>query len=85
MPAAQKISDAVTRRALLSGGDRRGVRIGAAFFDLAPESARELDSLDTAMLWAGVGFLAYPVAWIIMPEEPHLLSAPLAGQHVTNP
>jgi zinc transporter ZupT len=36
-----------------------GVRIGAAFFNLAPESARELDSLDTAMLWAGVGFLAF--------------------------
>jgi zinc transporter ZupT len=36
-----------------------GVRIGAAFFDLAPESARELASLDAAMLWAGVGFLAF--------------------------
>jgi ZIP family zinc transporter len=36
-----------------------GVRIGAAFFDLAPESARELDSLDSAMLWAGLGFLAF--------------------------
>ncbi|HZP96491.1 MAG TPA: ZIP family metal transporter [Candidatus Limnocylindria bacterium] len=36
-----------------------GVRIGAAFFDLAPESARELESLDSAMLWAGVGFLAF--------------------------
>jgi zinc transporter ZupT len=36
-----------------------GVRIGAAFFDLAPESARELASLDTAMLWAGIGFLAF--------------------------
>jgi zinc transporter ZupT len=36
-----------------------GVRIGAAFFDLAPESARELESLDTAMLWAGIGFLAF--------------------------
>jgi len=36
-----------------------GVRIGAAFFDLAPESARELDSLDSAMLWAGIGFLAF--------------------------
>ncbi len=36
-----------------------GVRIGAAFFDLAPEAARELDSLDAAMLWAGVGFLAF--------------------------
>ena len=36
-----------------------GVRIGAAFFDLAPESARVLGSLDNAMLWAGVGFLAF--------------------------
>jgi ZIP family zinc transporter len=36
-----------------------GVRIGAAFFDLAPESAHELGSLDAAMLWAGVGFLAF--------------------------
>ena len=36
-----------------------GVRIGAAFFDVAPESARELGSLDAAMLWAGVGFLAF--------------------------
>jgi zinc transporter ZupT len=36
-----------------------GVRIGAAFFDLAPESARELGTLDEAMLWAGVGFLAF--------------------------
>ena len=36
-----------------------GVRIGAAFFDLAPESARLLGSLDEAMLWAGIGFLAF--------------------------
>ena len=36
-----------------------GVRIGAAFFDLAPESARSLGSLDSAMIWAGVGFLAF--------------------------
>lgn len=36
-----------------------GVRIGAAFFDLAPESAKELGSLDGAMLWAGIGFLAF--------------------------
>ena len=36
-----------------------GVRIGAAFFDLAPESARALGSIDDAMLWAGLGFLAF--------------------------
>ncbi|MBI3522612.1 MAG: ZIP family metal transporter [Chloroflexi bacterium] len=36
-----------------------GVRIGAAFFDLAPESAKELDSVQTSMLFAGIGFLAF--------------------------
>lgn len=36
-----------------------GVRIGAAFFDLAPESATELGSIDGAMLFAGIGFLAF--------------------------
>ena len=35
-------------------------------------------------LMTGVGLLAYPVAWIVMPEEPLRLAAP-AGQHVTNP
>jgi ZIP family zinc transporter len=36
-----------------------GVRIGAAFFDLAPESAREIGTIDGAMLFAGIGFLAF--------------------------
>ena len=36
-----------------------GVRIGAAFFDLAPESAREMGAIDSAMLFAGIGFLAF--------------------------
>ena len=36
-----------------------GVRIGAAFFDLAPESATALGSMDAAMLFAGIGFLAF--------------------------
>lgn len=38
-----------------------GVRIGAAFFALAPESAREMGSLDQAMLFAVSGFLAFYV------------------------
>jgi len=38
-----------------------GVRIGAAFFDLAPESARAMGSLDQAMFFAGIGFLAFYV------------------------
>ncbi|HUQ16666.1 MAG TPA: hypothetical protein VM070_02655, partial [Candidatus Saccharimonadales bacterium] len=38
-----------------------GVRIGAAFFDLAPESAQALDSLEQAMVFGGIGFLAFYV------------------------
>jgi ZIP family zinc transporter len=37
-----------------------GIRIGAAFFDLIPESVEHLgDSLDLAMLFTAIGFLAF--------------------------
>lgn len=36
-----------------------GIRIGAAFFDLIPEAADHLGSLDAAMLWTALGFLAF--------------------------
>jgi zinc transporter, ZIP family len=36
-----------------------GIRIGAAFVDLVPESVRYLGSLDSAMLWTAFGFLAF--------------------------
>ena len=36
-----------------------GVRIGAAFFDLAPESASELGSVEQAMTFAALGFVAF--------------------------
>lgn len=36
-----------------------GIRIGAAFFDLMPESVEQLGSLDSAMLFTAVGFLAF--------------------------
>jgi zinc transporter ZupT len=37
-----------------------GIRIGAAYFDLIPESVEHLgDSLDSAMLFTAVGFLAF--------------------------
>ncbi len=32
-------------------------------------------------LMTGVGLLSYPIAWIVMPEEPLQAAAP-AGQHV---
>jgi ZIP family zinc transporter len=36
-----------------------GIRIGAAFFDLIPESIEYLGSLQLAMLWTAAGFLAF--------------------------
>jgi ZIP family zinc transporter len=36
-----------------------GIRIGAAFFDLIPESVEHLGSLEAAMVWTAVGFLAF--------------------------
>ena len=50
----------------------------------------ELDVTLVRLVWlavgvmTGVGLLAYPIAWIIMPEEPERLSVPM-GQQVTNP
>lgn len=32
-----------------------------------------------------IGLLSYPIAWIVMPEEPLMLSATGVGQQVTNP
>jgi phage shock protein PspC (stress-responsive transcriptional regulator) len=36
-------------------------------------------------LMTGIGLLAYPSAWIVMPEEPVLQTAPAGAQRVTNP
>jgi len=38
-----------------------GVRIGAAFFDLIPESIDQLGSLQAAMVWTALGFLSFYV------------------------
>jgi phage shock protein C len=32
-----------------------------------------------------IGLLSYPIAWIIMPEEPLMISAPVNAQRATNP
>jgi phage shock protein C len=51
----------------------------------------DLDVTLVRLLWlfvaimTGVGFLAYPIAWIVMPEEPLRLAAPAADPQVINP
>ncbi len=36
-----------------------GIRIGAAYFDLVPEAVEHLGSMDAAMIFTAVGFLAF--------------------------
>ena len=60
-----------------------GVCAGVAeYFDLDVTLVRLMWLI--VALMTGVGLLAYPVAWIVMPEEPLRISAPVA-QQVTNP
>lgn len=81
-----RVGGVVARKRLVRPrADRKiaGVCAGfAEYFGLDPVLLR-LVWLIVAIM-TGVGFVAYLVAWIVMPEEPLRLSAP-AGQHVTNP
>ena len=54
----------------------------AEYFDLDVSLVR-LVWLITAVM-TGIGLLTYPIAWIVMPEEPQMLPAP-SSQHATNP
>jgi phage shock protein C len=60
-----------------------GVCAGIAeYFDLDVTLVRLV--LLVVAIMTGVGFLAYLIAWIVMPEEPLRLPAP-AGEQATNP
>lgn len=37
------------------------------------------------LFMSGFGLIPYIIAWIVMPEEPLLISAPVNAQQVTNP
>ena len=61
-----------------------GVCLGfSEYFDLDVTLVRVV-WLITAFM-TGFGFVAYLVAWIVMPEEPRLLPAPVNAQPATNP
>jgi len=60
-----------------------GVCLGfAEYFDLDVTLVRVLWLVVACM--PVIGFLSYPIAWIIMPEEPMLLPAPNGVQHPTS-
>jgi phage shock protein C len=54
----------------------------AEYFDLDVSLVRLVWLL--ASVLTGIGLLSYPIAWIVMPEEPLRLAEPL-GQQLTNP
>ena len=59
-----------------------GVCAGIAeYFDLDPTLVRVLWLIVAIM--TGVGFLAYLVAWIVMPEEPETCAAPSGAAGAT--
>jgi phage shock protein C len=73
------------KRLMRPRADRKiaGVCAGfAEYFDLDVTVVRLMWLIVSLM--TGVGLLAYPIAWIVMPEEPLMLAAPVR-QPVTNP
>jgi phage shock protein C len=71
------------KRLMRPRADRKiaGVCAGfAEYFDLDVTLVRLVWLIVSFM--TGIGLLAYPIAWIVMPEEPLMLAAP-AGQTAT--
>ena len=61
-----------------------GICVGMAeYFDLDPVLVRVVWLIVAIM--TGVGFVAYIIAWIVMPEEPLMLPAAPVAQQVPNP
>lgn len=82
----KRVGAVLARKRLIrprAGRKIAGVCAGfAEYFDLDVTLVRLVWLIASVM--TGVGLLAYPIAWIVMPDEPLILPAP-AGQQVTNP
>lgn len=61
-----------------------GVCLGFAEYYDIDVSVIRIASILTAFM-TGFGFIAYVIAWIVMPEEPLSLPAPAVAQPATNP
>jgi phage shock protein C len=83
----KRVGASQARRKLLRprhGRKIAGVCLGfSEYFDVDANLVR-IVWLITAIM-TGFGFVAYLIAWIVMPEEPLLLTAPAAAQPATNP
>ena len=81
-----RVGASVARKRLVrprQGRKIAGVCIGfAEYFDVDVTVVRLVYLIGSLMTC--IGLLAYPIAWIVMPEEPLLLAAPVGAQHATN-
>jgi phage shock protein C len=83
----KRVGAVIARKRLLRprvGRKIAGVCLGfSEFFDIDVTVVRLIWLIGAIM--TGVGFVAYLVAWIVMPEEPQLLpAAPPTAEHVTS-
>ncbi len=82
-----RVGASIARKRLVrprNGRKIAGVCLGfAEYFDIDVTVVR-LTWLIVSFM-TGIGLLSYPIAWIVIPEEPLLLTAPAAAQRVTNP
>jgi phage shock protein C len=81
----KRIGAVAARRSLMrprAGRKIAGVCLAfAEYFDLDVTLVRIVWLLVAVM--TGVGILSYPIAWIVIPEEPERLPAPVAQQQPT--
>lgn len=82
----KRVGPVIARKRLVrprTGRKIAGVCAGfAEYFDLDVTLVRLVWLIASVM--TGIGLLSYPIAWIVMPEEPEKRPAP-SGQPVTNP
>jgi phage shock protein C len=82
----KRVGSVLARKRLIRpryGRKLAGVCLGfAEYFDLDVSLVRVVWLF--AAILTGVGLITYPIAWIVMPEEPLMLAAP-EGQRVTTP
>jgi phage shock protein C len=61
-----------------------GVCLGfAEYFDIDVTVVRLVWLITSFM--TGIGLISYPIAWVVMPDEPLLLPEPAGAQRVMNP
>ena len=81
-----RVGASVARRRLIRprlGRKVAGVCLGfAEYFDVDVTLVRVVWLIVACM--TVIGFFSYPIAWIIIPEEPLMLEAPSAAQPVTD-